>query len=62
MTAADLCNTVLELAAVSERTIQRTLQKDLKMLSQLSAMKPLLTKKMKAKRMKFAKAYQHFYL
>jgi IS30 family transposase len=58
--AADLRNTVLELAAILERTIQRTLQKDLKMSSQLAAMKPLLTKKMKAKRKKFAKAHQHF--
>jgi transposase len=60
MTAADLQNSVPELRTVSERTIQRTLQRDLKMPSRIAAQKPLLTMKMKAKRLKFAKAYRHW--
>ena len=60
MTAADLRNSVPELQVVSERTIQRTLQKMLKMPSRTAAQKPLLTEKMKKKRLQFAKNYQHF--
>jgi IS30 family transposase len=60
MMAAELQTSVVELQAVSERTIQRTLQIDLKMASRVATMKPLLTDKMKAKRVKFAKAYSHF--
>jgi hypothetical protein len=52
MTAAELQTSVAELRVVSERTIQCTLQIDLKMPSRVAAMKPLLTKKMKAKRIK----------
>jgi hypothetical protein len=60
MTALDLKQTVAELATVSERTIQRSLQKDLKMPSRRAAQKPLLTEKMKKKRMAFCKVYQHW--
>ncbi len=60
MTALDLKQTVAELATVSEQTIQQSLQKDLKMPSRHAAQKPLLTEKMKKKRMAFCKAYQHW--
>ena len=60
MTAADLRNSVPELQVVSEPTIQRTLQKTLKMPSRTAAQKPLLTEKMKKKRLQFAKNYRHF--
>jgi IS30 family transposase len=60
MTAANLHNSVPELRTVSEWTIQWTIQKDLKMPSRIAAQKPLLTMKMKAKRLKFAKAYKHW--
>ncbi len=60
MTAADLQESCPELAEVSERTIQRRLQKDLKMPCRVAALKPLLTMKMKAKRLKFAKDHAHF--
>ena len=60
MTAADQGNSVPELQVVSEPTIQRTLQKTLKMPSRTAAQKPLLTEKMKKKRLQFAKNYRHF--
>jgi hypothetical protein len=60
MTAAELQTSVAELRVVSELTIQRTLQINLKMPSRVVAMKPLLTEKMKAKRIKFAQAYLDF--
>jgi hypothetical protein len=60
MKAAYLQNIVPELRSVSELTIQRTLHKDLKMPSNIAAQKPLLSIKMKAKRLKFAKAYRHW--
>jgi hypothetical protein len=60
MTAANLQNSVPELCTVSERTIQRTFQKYLKMPSRIANQKPLLTTKMKARRLKFAKAYRHW--
>ena len=43
---------------VSVRTIQHRLQKDLKMPSRSAAMKPLITSKMKKKRLDFAKKYK----
>lgn len=60
MTAADILESCPELSNISERTIQRRLQKDLKMPCRVAALKPLLTLKMKAKRLKFARAYSHF--
>jgi hypothetical protein len=60
MTAAEIQVSVSELRVVSERTIQWTLQKDLNMPCHIAAMKPLLTEKMMAKRLKFARTYQHF--
>ena len=60
MTAAELRNTIPELQAVSERTVQRYLQKKLNLPSRSAAQKPLLTKKMKKKRLQFAKNYLHF--
>ena len=46
------------LSTVSERTIQRRLQIDCNMPSRRPAFKPLLTKKMKAKRIAFCKKYE----
>jgi hypothetical protein len=43
MTAGQLRATVLEAAVLSDRSVQRALQKDLKMLSRIAALKPLLT-------------------
>jgi hypothetical protein len=43
MTASQLRATVLEAAVLSDRSVQRALQKDLKMLSRIAALKPLLT-------------------
>jgi hypothetical protein len=60
MTAAEIQRSLAELRVVSERTIQHTLQIDLKMPSRVAAMKPLLTEKMKSKRLKFSMTYQHF--
>jgi hypothetical protein len=58
MTSSYLRQMVLELASLSDRTIQRTLQKHLNMLSRCAAQKPLLTEKMKKKRIAFYKAYK----
>jgi hypothetical protein len=60
MAATEGQTSVAELLVVSKRTIQQTLQIDLKMPSQVVAIKLLLTEKMKAKRIKFAQAYLHF--
>jgi transposase len=58
MTASDLRQTVPELAFLSDRTIQRSLQKHLNIPSRCAAQKPLLTEKMKKKRIAFFKAYK----
>jgi transposase len=58
MTAADLKETVPELSAVSERSVQRHLQTTLDMPSRSAAQKPLLTLKMKKKRLAFCRAYK----
>lgn len=60
MTAAELKNSLPELADVSERTVRRALLVHLKMPSRTAANKPLLSIKMKKKRLLFAKKYQHF--
>ena len=44
---------------VSDMTLSRRLRFDFCLKSQKSAKKPLLTKKMKAKRLEFAKSHQH---
>ncbi len=54
MTAAEIQRRLAGLRVVSERTIQHTLQIDLKMPSRVAAMKPLFTEKMKSKRLKFS--------
>jgi IS30 family transposase len=58
MMAADLKESTPELAGVAHRTIAHALQKYLKVPSQSAAMKPLLTKKMKLKRLAFAKKHK----
>jgi hypothetical protein len=58
MTSSDLRQTVPKLASLSDRTIQRSLQKHLNMLSRCAAQKQLLTEKMKKKRIAFCKAYK----
>ena len=58
MTAADIKTSVRELDKISVRTISRALLHHLKMPSRLAAHKPLLTKKMMDKRLKFAKKYK----
>ncbi len=58
MNAGQLRASVPELAAISDRTVQRRLQKDLKMPSRVAAMKPLLTTQMKKKRMAFCRKYK----
>jgi transposase len=60
MTAGQLKARVLEVAALSDRSIQRTLQKGLKMPSSVAAMKPLITNKMTKKRMAFYKKYKNW--
>jgi hypothetical protein len=60
MTAVEIQRSLAELRVVSEQTIQHTLQIDLKMPSRVAAMKPLLTEKIKSKRLKFSMTYQHF--
>jgi len=57
-TAADLKTTCPELAHLAERTISHALQKHLKMPSRVAAMKPLLSVKMKKKRLQFAKKHK----
>jgi transposase len=58
MTAAQLKTSVPELAALSDRTVQHALQKDLKMRSRVAALKPMLMSQMKKKRMRFCKKYK----
>jgi hypothetical protein len=48
------------LANKAECSMQRALQKYLKMPSRVMAMKPLLTSKMMVKRLKFARKYAHW--
>jgi hypothetical protein len=60
LTALDLKLTVAKLASVRKCIIQWSVQKDLKMLSRCAAQKPLLTEKIKKKRMSFCKASQHW--
>jgi transposase len=60
MTTVELKQTVPNLDGVSDRTVQRSLTDYLKMPSRSAALKPLLTDKMKKKRLQFARAYSHF--
>jgi transposase len=60
MTAGQLRQTVPELASLMDRRVQFALQKHLKMPSRVAALKPLLTEKMKRKRLAFCKQYQHW--
>lgn len=60
MTAGQLRQTVPELASLTDRRVQFALQKHLKMPSRVAALKPLLTEKMKRKRLAFCKQYQHW--
>ena len=59
-TAGDLKEALLELGDISEHSIRCILFSYLKLPSRTAAIKPLLTKKMKLKRLVFAKAYRHF--
>lgn len=59
ITAAELKNNYPELLKnVAIRTIQHRLQKDLKLPCRRAARKPLLTERMKKRRLSFAKKYQ----
>jgi hypothetical protein len=58
MTAADLKETLPELSAVSERYVQRHLQMTLGMPTWSAVQKPLLTLKMKKKRLAFCRPYK----
>ncbi len=58
MTADDLKENVPELPAISERSVQRHLQTTLGMPSRSAAQKPLLSLKVKKKRLAFCKAYK----
>jgi hypothetical protein len=60
MTTGQLRATVPEAVALSDRSAQRTLHKDLKIPSRKAALKPLLTDKMKRKRLDFCKKSQHW--
>jgi hypothetical protein len=60
MTASQLRTTVPEVATLSDRSVQHALQKDLKMPSKMAALKPLLTDKMKRKRLAFCKKYKNW--
>ncbi len=62
MTAMDWKTSLPELRELSERTIQHALAKYLKMPSRIAAQKPLLTLKMKNKRLAFAKKYKDWTL
>jgi transposase len=59
-TAGDIKEQVPEVAAVSLRHIRRLLVEKLRLPSRIAAHKPLLTKKMKSKRLAFAKQYRHW--
>ncbi len=54
-TAADLKTSCLELANIAKRTISQALQKHLSTPSRVATMRPLLSAKMKKKRLQFAK-------
>ncbi len=58
MTADQLRESLPELAHLADRTIQHALQKHLKMPSRVAALKPLLTEKMKKRRMAFCNKYK----
>jgi transposase len=58
MTAGQLRESLPELAHLADRTIQHALQKHLKMPSRVAALKPLLTEKMKKRRMAFCNKYK----
>jgi hypothetical protein len=60
MTAGQLRQTVPELASLTDHNVQFGLQKHLKMPSRVPAFKPLLTEKMKKKRLAFCIQYQHW--
>jgi transposase len=60
MSAGQLRATVPDVAALSDRSVQRALQKDLKMPSRVAALKPLLALKMKKKRLAFCRKYKHW--
>jgi elongation factor P--beta-lysine ligase len=59
MTAGQLRATVPDLAALSDCSVQCSLQKDLKMPSPVAALKPLLTMKRK-KRLAFCRKYRNW--
>jgi arsenate reductase-like glutaredoxin family protein len=58
MTAGHLRESLPELAHLADHTIQHALQKHLKMPSRVAALKPLLTEKMKKRRMAFCNKYK----
>ncbi len=60
MSAGQLRATVPDVAVLSQRSVQRALHKDLKMPSRVAALKPLLTMKMKKKRLAFCRKYRHW--
>jgi transposase len=60
MTAGQLRETVPELSTLSDRTVQHALQKYLRMPSRVAALKPLLTEKMKRKRLAFCHTYKNW--
>jgi hypothetical protein len=49
---------VLDIAALSDCSVQHALQKDLKML--MAALKPLVTIKMKKKRLAYSRKFKHW--
>ncbi len=57
--ASDIKEKVPEVAAVGLRHIRKLLVEKLRLPSRVAAQKPLLTKKMKAKRLAFAKKHRH---
>ncbi len=58
MTAADLKETVPKVSSFSDRTIQHHLQKSLNLPNISAAQKPLLTPRMKKKKLAFCAAYK----
>jgi hypothetical protein len=60
LTAGDLKKLMPSLADTAERSVQHALPKYLEMTSHVKAMKPLLTSKMKVKRLNFVKKYAHW--
>jgi hypothetical protein len=57
ITAGQLSESLPELAHLANRTVQHVFQKYLKMPSRVAAFKPLLTEKMKKRRMTFCNKY-----